>query len=92
MAVGASSMGGTTGGPAGRLALRRLRAQPLPPWAAEIGCTTWSQVLLKFVLSQPAVTCAIPGSGDPEHMAQNALAGTGVIPEPGYWQDKRLPA
>jgi diketogulonate reductase-like aldo/keto reductase len=68
--------------------LRRLRAKPLPAWAAEIGCTSWPQVLLKFVLSHPAVTCAIPGSGSPEHMAQNALAGCGVIPEPDFWQDK----
>jgi diketogulonate reductase-like aldo/keto reductase len=68
--------------------LRRLRAKPLAAWAAEIGCTSWPQVLLKFVLSHPAVTCAIPGSGSPEHMAQNAQAGCGVIPEPAFWQDK----
>jgi diketogulonate reductase-like aldo/keto reductase len=68
--------------------LRRLRAKALPAWASEIGCTTWSQLLLKFALSQPAVTCAIPGSGSPEHMAQNALAGTGVLPQAPWWQDK----
>ena len=68
--------------------LRRLRGKPLPAWAAEIGCTSWPQVLLKFVLSHPAVTCAIPGSGSPEHMAANAQAGCGVIPEPAFWQDK----
>jgi diketogulonate reductase-like aldo/keto reductase len=71
----------------GRL-LRRLRAQPLPSWAAEIGCSTWPQVLLKFVVGHPAVTCTIPGTGDPAHMAQNALAGTGVLPEPKFWHDK----
>lgn len=71
----------------GRL-LRRLRERALPSWAAEIGCTTWPQVLLKFVLSHPAVTCTIPGTGDPAHMAHNALAGTGVLPDPAYWQDK----
>lgn len=68
--------------------MRRLRAQELPAWAAEIGCTTWSQVLLKFVLSHPAVTCVIPGSGSPEHMAQNVQAGEGTIPDPGWWADK----
>jgi diketogulonate reductase-like aldo/keto reductase len=68
--------------------MRSLRARALPAWAAEIGCRTWSQVLLKFVLSHPAVTCAIPGTGSPEHMAQNAEAGSGVIPEPGFWDDK----
>ena len=68
--------------------LRRLRAKPLPAWAGEIACTTWSQLLLKFALSHPAVTCAIPGSGSPEHMAQNALAGSGAPPEPAFWDDK----
>ena len=68
--------------------LRSLRARQMPPWAAEIGCTTWSQLLLKFALSPPAVTCAIPGSGSPEHMAQNAAAGSGTIPGPDYWRDK----
>jgi diketogulonate reductase-like aldo/keto reductase len=68
--------------------MRRLRDRDLPAWAAEIGCTTWSQVLLKYVLSHPAVTCVIPGSGSPEHMAQNVAAGTGVIPEPRWWDDK----
>jgi len=68
--------------------MRRLRARALPPWAGEIGCTTWSQLLLKFVLSQPAVTCAIPGSGSPEHVALNAAAGVGVVPEQAFWADK----
>jgi diketogulonate reductase-like aldo/keto reductase len=68
--------------------LRRLRTRALPGWASEIGCTTWSQVLLKFTLGHPAVTCAIPGSGSPEHMAQNAQAGCGVIPDMQFWVDK----
>ncbi|MCL2524085.1 MAG: aldo/keto reductase [Betaproteobacteria bacterium] len=66
--------------------LRRLRDKPLPPWAAEIGAGSWAQLLLKFVLSQPAVSCAIPGTGKPEHMADNAAAGCGMIPEPAFWQ------
>lgn len=68
--------------------MRRLREKPVPPWAAEIGCTTWSQVLLKFVLSRPEVTCVIPGSGSPGHMAENVVAGTGVQPDAGFWKDK----
>jgi diketogulonate reductase-like aldo/keto reductase len=68
--------------------LRRLAARPLPAWAREIGCSSWSQVLLKFALSEPAVTCAIPGSGSAAHMAQNVLAGSGVLPEPAFWRDK----
>ena len=43
--------------------LRRLGNRPLPDWAGEIGCTSWAQILLKFVLAQPAVTCVIPGHG-----------------------------
>lgn len=65
--------------------LRRLRNQALPGWAAEIGATTWAQLLLKYVLSQPAVTCAIPGTSRPEHMADNARAGTGTIPDKTFW-------
>jgi diketogulonate reductase-like aldo/keto reductase len=68
--------------------LRRLAARELPAWAGEIGCTSWSQLLLKFALSHPAVTCAIPGSGSPQHMAQNAAAGSGLLPEPAFWRDK----
>ncbi len=61
--------------------LRSLAGKPLPGWAAEIGCESWAQVLLKFVLSHPAATCVIPGTSRPEHMAQNAAAGSGVIPD-----------
>jgi diketogulonate reductase-like aldo/keto reductase len=68
--------------------LRRLHAKALPAWAAGIGCTTWSQLLLKFALSHPAVTCAIPGSGSPAHMAQNALAGCGPEVDAAFWKDK----
>lgn len=68
--------------------LRRLHTLPLPSWASDIGCTTWPQILLKFVLSHPAVTCAIPGSGNAAHMAENAAAGSGSIPPPEFWHDK----
>jgi diketogulonate reductase-like aldo/keto reductase len=71
--------------------LRGLLNHPLPPWAAEIGCTSWAQVLLKFVLSHPAVTCAIPGTRRPGHMADNARAGFGPVPERAFWRDKVLP-
>jgi diketogulonate reductase-like aldo/keto reductase len=68
--------------------LRRLLARSLPPWAAEIGCTSWSQVLLKFVLSQPAVTCAIPGTGRREHLEDDLAAGLGRMPEPSFWRGR----
>jgi diketogulonate reductase-like aldo/keto reductase len=61
--------------------LGELRNRPLPPWAQEIDCQSWAQVLLKFVLSHPAVTCAIPGTGRPEHMLDNIGAGFGRMPD-----------
>ena len=51
--------------------------------AADIGCTSWNQLLLKFELSQPAVTCVIPGTSSPGHMRDNAGAGTGELPGMG---------
>jgi aryl-alcohol dehydrogenase-like predicted oxidoreductase len=66
--------------------LRRLRDRPLPAWAAEVGAASWAQLLLKFVLSHPAVTCAIPGTSRSEHMADNAGAGTGRLPDTTFWR------
>ncbi len=68
--------------------LRRLLPRPLPPWSSEIGCTSWAQILLKFVLSQPAVTCAIPGTRRREHMEDNATAGVGDVPGPAFWRPR----
>ena len=65
--------------------LKRIGARPLPDWAADIGATSWAQLLLKFVLSHPAVTCAIPGTGNPKHMAENVAAGTGTLPDRSFW-------
>jgi aryl-alcohol dehydrogenase-like predicted oxidoreductase len=53
----------------------------LPSLAGEIGCTSWGQFLLKFVLGNPAVTCVIPGTGKPEHMREDAAAGSGSFPD-----------
>jgi len=61
--------------------LGRLSNRSLPSWAPEIDCQSWAQVLLKFVLSHPAVTCAIPGTGRPEHMLDNIGAGSGRMPD-----------
>ena len=72
----------------GGKAVRMLRERPLPGWAADIGCESWNQVLLKFVLSQPAVTCVIPGTSNPRHMRDNARAGEGGIPPPSFWEGK----
>ena len=58
-----------------------LAGRPLPPWAAEIDCATWPQLLLKFVVSHPAVTCAIPATSQPEHMSENMAAAHGELPD-----------
>lgn len=60
---------------------RRLRGKPIPPWAAEIDCATWAQLMLKFVVSHPAMTCAIPASARPEHTRDNMQAGYGRMPD-----------
>ncbi|MGA7777359.1 MAG: aldo/keto reductase [Paraburkholderia sp.] len=61
--------------------LGRMHDRPLPGWAPEIDCTSWAQVLLKFVLAHPAVTCVIPGTGRPEYMIDNVHAGIGAYPD-----------
>ncbi len=61
--------------------LRKLSPRKLPDWAGEIGVTSWAQLLLKFVLANPAVTCVIPGTGRPEHMKDNLQAGFGAYPD-----------
>ena len=60
---------------------RRLRRRPLPAWAAEIDCTSWAQVLLKFVVSHPAITCAIPATSQAAHLRDNMQAARGRLPD-----------
>ncbi|MBV8574188.1 MAG: aldo/keto reductase [Acetobacteraceae bacterium] len=61
--------------------LRQAQSRALPPWAADIGVTTWSQFLLKYVISHPAVTCAIPGSTQVAHLEDNQHAARGRLPD-----------
>jgi len=58
-----------------------VRDKPLPPWAKEIGCATWAQFFLKFVIGHPAVTCAIPGTSKARHLVDNLQAGLGPLPD-----------
>lgn len=60
---------------------RRLRSRPLPPWAAEIDCDSWAQMMLKFVISHPAITCTIPATSKVAHLHDNMKAGTGRLPD-----------
>ena len=62
---------------------RRVSGKPLPPWAAEIGVASWAQYFLKWIVGHPAVTCVIPGTGKPEHIADNVAAGFGALPDEG---------
>jgi diketogulonate reductase-like aldo/keto reductase len=59
---------------------RQAKGKALPPWAAELGIKSWAQYFLKWIVSHPAVTCAIPGTGNPKHMADNLAAGRGALP------------
>lgn len=60
---------------------RRTKGKPLPPWAAELGIASWAQYFLKWIVSHPAVTVAIPGTGRPDHMKDNLAAGDGLMPD-----------
>jgi diketogulonate reductase-like aldo/keto reductase len=59
----------------------RVAGKSLPAWAAEFDCTSWAQFFLKFVVSHPAVTCAIPATSDPKHLRDNMGACVGRLPD-----------
>ncbi|MCU7845713.1 MAG: aldo/keto reductase [Candidatus Thiodiazotropha sp. (ex Monitilora ramsayi)] len=59
-----------------------VEEKALPGWAAEIGCDNWAQFFLKFILSHPHVTCAIPATSRVDHMQENMGAGVGPLPDP----------
>jgi diketogulonate reductase-like aldo/keto reductase len=66
---------------------RRVRGRALPEWAAaEFDCTSWAQLFLKYVLAEPAVTCAIPATANPAHMEDDLGAGFGRLPDPAQRQ------
>lgn len=60
---------------------QKVRGKPLPPWAQEFDCTSWGQFFLKFAVSHPAVTCAIPATSKLQHMTDNMAAGVGRLPD-----------
>ncbi len=73
----------------GRL-FNRVGARKLPPWAAEIGCENWAQFFLKWIVSHPAVTCAIPATTNPAHMEENM--GARLAPLPDHAMRRRMQA
>jgi len=75
--------------------LRQAADRELPRWAADIDVTSWGQYLLKYVISHPAVTCAIPGSTKVSHLVDNQGAGRGRLPDAAmrhkmeeYWDSR----
>lgn len=57
------------------------KGKALPAWAADYDIQSWAQFFLKYILSHPAVTCAIPGTSNPRHVVDNMLAGHGALPD-----------
>lgn len=69
------------GGRRGNNLIAQLAGKPLPEFAKELGCSSWAQLLLKYAVSHPAVTCAIPGTTKVKHLEDNAAAARGVLPD-----------
>ena len=59
----------------------RVARAPLPDWAKDIGCASWAQFFLKWILGHPAVTCAIPATRSPAHAADDLAAADGAMPD-----------
>jgi aryl-alcohol dehydrogenase-like predicted oxidoreductase len=77
------------------LLLKQVGDRKLPPWAADFGIASWGQFFLKYVVSHPAITCAIPGSSKLEHLEDNQAAGRGRLPDAAtrrkmeeFWAEK----
>ena len=60
----------------------RLKREKVPEWAAELGASSWAQLMLKFILSHPAVTVAIPATTRVDHVRENLSAAAGPMPDP----------
>jgi diketogulonate reductase-like aldo/keto reductase len=61
--------------------IRQVQRHPLPAWAGELGAANWAQFLLKFIVSHPAVTCAIPATSQVAHVRENMDAAVGSLPD-----------
>ena len=67
--------------------VKTIMRKPLPPFAAEIGATSWAQLILKFIISHPAVTCAIPATTRVDHVQENMAAARDPLPD-AAWRAK----
>ena len=61
----------------------RAKGKPVPAFAAELGCASWAQVFLKFIIGHPAVTAPIPATSNVKHLEDNVAAGRGPLPTEG---------
>ena len=61
--------------------VRTVMRRPLPPVAAEVGATSWAQLILKFIVSHPAVTCVIPATTRVDHVQENVNSARGPLPD-----------
>ncbi len=61
---------------------KTVQGQKLPPWASDFDCASWAHFFLKYIVSHPAVTCAIPGTATVEYLVDNLGAARGRLPEP----------
>lgn len=61
--------------------IQAVQRRPLPRWAPEIGAKNWAQVLLKFIIAHPVVTCVIPATSRVEHLVENMGAASGLLPD-----------
>jgi diketogulonate reductase-like aldo/keto reductase len=68
---------------------RHIRGRALPDWASECDCRSWAQLFLKYILAEPAVTCVIPATGNPDHMNDDLGAGFGRLPDTRQRQQLR---
>ena len=59
----------------------KVRSKPLPDWAAEFDCHSWAQFFLKWIVGNPAITCAIPATDKPSHLEDNMQGGFGRLPD-----------
>jgi diketogulonate reductase-like aldo/keto reductase len=59
----------------------KVRSKPLPDWAAEFDCRSWAQFFLKWIVANPAITCAIPATDKPRHLEDNMHGGIGRLPD-----------
>jgi len=61
--------------------IKKIARKPLPGFAAEIGAASWAQLILKFIVSHPAVTCAIPATTRVDHVQENMACARGLLPD-----------